>query len=121
MDQRWPRIRPGCLTNSDGVCLLRHLDQPWHNTYGLTHPFFTFQDVNVNGEGSESTEGQWDGNSAYFDYKVNVDKTGKTFAGKMVLKIVQGPDPYDPNATVLFTGTFNLSATKLGVDKNLLP
>ena len=92
-----------------------------HNTYGLTHPFFTFQDVNVNGEGSESTEGQWDGNSAYFDYKVNVDKTGKTFAGKMVLKIVQGPDPYDPNATVLFTGTFNLSATKLGVDKNLLP
>lgn len=92
-----------------------------HNTYGLTHPFFTFQDVNVNGEGSESTEGPWDGNSAYFDYKVNVDKTGKTFAGKMVLKIVQGPDPYDPTATVLFTAAFNLSATKLEVDRSLLP
>jgi hypothetical protein len=91
------------------------------NRYGLTHPFFTFQDVNTNGEGSESTEGQWDGNSAYFAYQVNVDKTGETFAGKMVLKIVQGPDPYDPNATVLFTGTFNLSASKIKVDKKLLP
>jgi hypothetical protein len=91
------------------------------NKYGLTHPFFTFQDVNTNNEGSESTEGQWDGNSAYFDYKVKVDKEGETFAGKMLLKIVQGPDPYDPNATVLFTATFNLSATKLEVDRSLLP
>lgn len=92
-----------------------------HNTYGLTHPFFTFQDANSNGEGSEATEGQWDGNSAYFDYKVTVDKHGKTFTGKEVVKIVLGPDPYDPNATVLFTGTFNLSATKLEVDRSLLP
>ena len=92
-----------------------------HRTYGLTHPFFTFQDVNSNGEGSEATEGQWDGNSAYFNYKVTVDKDGKTFTGKEVVKVVQGPDPYDPNATVLFTGTFNLSATKIEVDKSLLP
>jgi hypothetical protein len=92
-----------------------------HNTYGLTHPFFSFQDVNSNGEGSETTLGQWDGNSAYFDYKVKVAKNGKTFTGKTVVKFVQGPDPYDPGATVLFTGTFDLSATKLGVDKSLLP
>jgi len=39
----------------------------------------------------------------------------------MALKIVQGPDPYDPNATVLFTATFNLSASKVEVDKKLLP
>ena len=90
-------------------------------TYGLTHPFFTFQDVNSNGEGSEATEGQWDGNSAYFNYTVTVDKSGKTFTGKEMIKGVQGPDPYDPNATVLFTGTFNLSATKVEVDKSLLP
>jgi hypothetical protein len=91
------------------------------NTYGLTHPFFTFQDPNVNGEASEATEGQWDGNSAYFDYRVTVDKTGKAFTGKTVLKVVQGPDPYDPSATVLFTSTANLAATKLEVDKSLLP
>jgi len=92
-----------------------------NNSYGLTHPFFTFQDVNTNGEGGESTEGQWDGNSAYFDYKVTVGKDGKTFSGKEVVTIVQGPDPYDPNATVLFTGIFNLSASKIEVDKKLLP
>jgi hypothetical protein len=91
-------------------CLPAHLD-----------PLFTFQDVNSNSEGGEATEGQWNGNSAYFDYKATVDKDGKTFTGKQVIKIVQGPDPYDPNATVLFTGTFNLSATKLGVDRSLLP
>jgi hypothetical protein len=91
------------------------------NTYGLTHPFFTFQDPNVNGEGSEVTEGQWDGNSAYFDYRVTVDKTGKAFTGKMVVKVVQGPDPYDQSATVLFTSTANLAATKLEVDRSLLP
>jgi hypothetical protein len=90
------------------------------NTYGLTHPFFTFQDPNF-GEGSEATEGQWDGNSAYFDYRVTVDKTGKAFTGKMVVKVVQGPDPYDPSATVLSTSTANLAATKLEVDRSLLP
>lgn len=34
-------------------------------TYGLTHPFFSFQDINSNGEGTETTEGMWDGTSGY--------------------------------------------------------
>lgn len=92
-----------------------------HNTYGLTHPFFDFMDPNVNGEGDETTEGQWDGNSGYFNYTVTVSNHGRTFTGKEVVKIVQGPDPYDPNAAVLFTGNFNLSATKVAVDRSLLP
>jgi hypothetical protein len=92
-----------------------------HHTYGLTHPFFDYQDVNSNGEGSEATEGQSDGNSGYFDYKVTVDKDGDSFTGKEVVKVVQGLDPYDPTATVIFTGTYNLSATKIKVDKSLLP
>ena len=33
------------------------------NTYGLTHPFFDFMDVNANGEGTEATAGTFDGTS----------------------------------------------------------
>jgi hypothetical protein len=91
------------------------------NTYGLTHPFYTFQDPNSNGEGTESTEGQWDGNSGYFDYTLTVSKDGQSFTGKEILKVVQGPDPYDPKATVLFSVNLTLSATKFAVDTSLLP
>ena len=91
------------------------------NTYGLTHPYFTFMDANTNGEGSESTEGQWDGNSGFFNYKVTVSRDGKNFTGKEIVKVVQGPNPYDPGATVLFTATFSLSASKVEVDSSLLP
>lgn len=92
-----------------------------HNTYGLTHPFFTFMDVNSNGEGTETTEGQWDGNSAYLNYAVTVAEDGKSFTGKVLLKLVQGPNPYDPDAQVLFTATYTLSATKIEVNKTQLP
>ena len=93
-----------------------------HNTYGLTHPFFDFQDPNVKGEGTEATEGQWDGNSGYFDYTMTVSKDGKSFTGKENVVVVQGPNPYDKNATVLFSATnLNLTATKITVDTSLLP
>ena len=92
-----------------------------HNTYGLTHPFFTFMDVNSNGEGTETTEGQLDGNSAYENYTVSIAEDGKSFAGKVLIKVVQGPNPYDPDAQVLFTVTYALSATKIEVNKTQLP
>ena len=91
------------------------------DTYGLTHPFFDFQSVNDNGEGTENTEGQWDGTSGFFDYTVTVSKDGKSFTGKENVKVVQGPNPYDPNATVLATFTATLSATKVSVNTSQLP
>ena len=91
-------------------------------TYGLTHPFFNFNDPNVNGEGTEETEGQWDGTSAVIGYTITVAKDGTTFTGKENFKVVSGPDPYDPNAEVLFTQTgLTVSATKIEVDRSQLP
>jgi hypothetical protein len=89
-------------------------------TYGLTHPFFNFQDVNSNGEGSEATEGQWDGTSGFFNYTVTVWNHGTRFTGNENLTIVEGANPYDPSATVLFTTTATLSATKVSVDTSRL-
>jgi hypothetical protein len=90
-------------------------------TYGLTHPFFSFQDPNSNGEGTEETEGQWDGTSGFFNYTITVSKDGKGFTGKEFVQLVEGPNPYDPSATVLFTGNFTLSATKIRVNTSQLP
>jgi hypothetical protein len=91
-------------------------------TYALTHPFFTFMDPNANGEGSEATEGFSDGNSGYFNYVVTVSNDGSGFTGKENLKLVQGLNPYDPSAAVLFSETgLTLSATKIEVDTSLLP
>ena len=90
-------------------------------TYGLTHPFFDFQSLNDNGEGTENTEGQWDGTSGFFDYTVTVSKDGKSFTGKENVKVVEGANPYDPNAKVLATFTATLSATKVSVDTSQLP
>lgn len=92
-------------------------------TYGLTHPFFTFMDPNANGEGTESTEGFSDGNSGYFNWVVTVANDGESFTGKANFKIVVGLNPYDPNAKVLAqgSGAATLSATKIEVDRSLLP
>ena len=91
-------------------------------TYGLTHPFFNFKDPNVNGEGDETTEGQWDGTTGLITYTVTVSQDGKTFTGKEDFKIIQGPDPYDPNATVLSDITdMTVTAKKIEVDKTQLP
>jgi hypothetical protein len=91
------------------------------NTYGLTHPFFDFMDVNANGEGTAATVGTSDGTSGYFNYTVTVAKDGKTFTGKENVVVVTGLNPYDPAATVLFTATENLAATKISVNPSQLP
>ena len=80
------------------------------NTYGLTHPFFNYSPVT----------GIWDGTSGYFNYTVTVSDDGKTFTGRENGKgPVTGPNPYT-GAGATFSGV-NLSATKIEVDKSLLP
>jgi hypothetical protein len=91
------------------------------NTYGLTHPFFDFMDVNANGEGTPETAGTFDGTSGYFNYTVTVSKDGRTFTGKESVVVVNGPNPYDPTATVLFTASESLAATKVSVNLSQLP
>jgi hypothetical protein len=92
------------------------------DTYGLTHPFFDFQDVNSNGEGTEATAGQFDGTSGFFDYTVTVSKDGNTLTGRENYTIVQGLNPYDPTAKVLFMAVGStLTATKVAVNLSQLP
>ena len=78
-------------------------------------------DVNANGEGSQATEGTFDGTSGYFNYTVTVAKDGKTFSGKESFVVVSGLNPYDPGATVLFTASVNLAATRISVNLSKLP
>jgi hypothetical protein len=91
------------------------------NTYGLTHLFFDFMDVNSNGEGTPATVGHFDGTSGLLNYTVTGSKDGKTFTGKENIVVVNGPNPHDPAATVLFTATENLAATKISVNLSQLP
>ena len=80
------------------------------HTYALTHPFFDYN----------GTTGIWDGTSGYFNYTVTVSNDGKTFTGRENCKgPVTGPNPYT-GAGATFSGV-NLSATKIEVDKSLLP
>jgi|SRR5271166_2506424 len=81
------------------------------HTYGLTHPFFNY----------DSVTGIWNGTSGYFNYTVTVSKDGKTFTGKENgVPNVPGPNPYAGGGTGAFSGV-DLSATKIEVDKSLLP
>ena len=91
------------------------------NTYGLVHPYFFFQDVNTNGEGSESTEGQPDGNSGYYACTITVAKDGNSFQSKCHAKTVVGVDPLNPNATVLSEGDFGIQGKRIALDPTLLP
>jgi hypothetical protein len=80
-------------------------------TYGLSHPFFDFV----------PSTGIWDGTSGYLNYTVTVSKDGKTFTGKENGKFgVPGPNPYTGAGGTPFSG-LALSATKIEVDKSLLP
>jgi hypothetical protein len=80
------------------------------HSYGLTHPFFNYN----------SSTGVWDGTSGYFNYVVTVSEDGKTFTGKENgVNGVPGPNPYTGKGTP-FSG-LTLSATKIEVDKSLLP
>jgi len=91
------------------------------NTYGLVHPYFFFQDVNTNGEGSENTEGQPDGNSGFYACTITVATDGNSFQSKCHAKTVAGIDPLDPHATVLSEGDFGIQGKRIGVDQTLLP
>jgi hypothetical protein len=71
------------------------------DTYGLTHPFFDFQDLNSNGEGTEATEGQFDGNSGFFDYTVTVSKDGNSFSGRENYTIGKGAQSIRSNGSSL--------------------
>jgi hypothetical protein len=91
------------------------------NIYGLVHPFFSFQDVNSNGEGSENTEGQPDGNSGFYACTITVAKDGNSFQSKCHGKEVTGVDPFDPSATVLGEGDFGIQGKRIALDHTLLP
>ena len=78
-------------------------------TYALTHPFFDYDE-----------HGVWDGTSGYFNYVVTVSRDGKSFTGKEnSVSGVQGPNPYAGTEKPI--GGPTLSATKIEVDKSLLP
>jgi len=80
-------------------------------TYGLTHPFYDY----------DATTGLWTGTSGHFDCVVTVSKDGKTFTGAENYKDgISGPNPYTGTGGFVFNGT-TLSATKIEVDKSLLP
>lgn len=80
-------------------------------TFALTHGYFDY----------DGTTGMWNGNSGYFDYVVTVSKDGKTFTGVAnQTDQVPGPNPFAGGGTP-YTGTLTLSATKIEVDKSLLP
>ena len=97
----------------------------WKNlqgsTYGLVHPYFFFQDVNTNGEGSENTEGQWDGNSGFYACTITVAIDGNSFQSKCHAKTVVGVDPFSSSATVLSEGDFGIQGKRIGLDQTLLP
>jgi hypothetical protein len=79
-------------------------------TYGLTHPYFEY----------DPSTGIWAGTSGYFNYTVTVSRDGTTFTGKENGKFgVPGPNPYATGGTP-FSG-LTVSATKIKVDKSLLP
>jgi hypothetical protein len=82
-----------------------------NRTYALTHGYFDY----------DGTTGLWNGNSGYFDYIVTVSKDGSTFTGVAnQIDQVPGPNPFAGGGTP-YTGTLTLSATKIEVNKSLLP
>jgi hypothetical protein len=69
---------------------------------------------------TDRTTGLWDGTSGYFNYTVTVANDGNSFTGKENFTFeVPGTNPYAGGGTS-FSG-FTLSATKIEVDKSLLP
>lgn len=90
------------------------------HTYALTHPFFNYKGVPSGANAVPPDAGEWDGTSGYFNYVVSVSDDGKTFTGKENgVNGVPGPNPYAGTGTP-FSG-LTLSATKIRVDKSLLP
>ena len=91
------------------------------NIYGLVHPFFNFQDVNSNGEGTEGTEGQPDGTSGFYACNIDLAKDSNSFQSKCHVKLVAGMDPFNSNAAVLFQGDFGIQGKRIVFDQALIP
>jgi len=91
------------------------------NTYGLVHPFFNFQDVNSNGEGTETTEGQPDGTSGFYACTIDLAKDGNSFQSKCHARVVTGVDPFNSSAAVLGEGDFGIQGKRIAFDQSLLP
>ena len=95
-------------------------------TYGLSHPYFIFKDPNFGQSHpelgwTEDNEGEFAGASCLFLERVTVDKSGNNYAGTGGVKCVLGPDPFDPTATVIFTGNSTITAKRVTVDVSQLP
>jgi hypothetical protein len=92
------------------VCYGRWIKLKNH-TYGLTHPLYDY----------DAMTGVWLGTSGHFEYTVTVSKDGTTFTGaENFTDGVSGPNPYTGTGGTTYTG-ITLSATKIEVDKSLLP
>jgi len=94
-----------------GVVCYGHWIKLKSRTYGLTHPYFDF----------DLSTGIWAGTSGYLNYVVTVSKDGSTFTGvESGIDGVSGPNPYTGSGGSTFN-SINLSATKIEVNKSLLP
>ena len=79
-------------------------------TYAMTHPYFDMS----------AATGLWEGTSGYFDVIATVSKDGKTFTCiSNITDGVPGPNPYAGGGTP--TTGYTCTATKIEVDKSLLP
>jgi hypothetical protein len=86
-----------------------------NRTYGLTHPAFNFLTA-------EDHEGEPDPNSsALILERVTVSKDGNSLQGTGFYKTIQGMDPLDPNATVLYSENLVITGKRVQVDQSQLP
>jgi hypothetical protein len=85
------------------------------------HPFFNFQDVNSNGEGTEATEGQPDDTSGFYACNIDLAKDGNSFQSKWYVKLVAGMDPFNSNAAILFQGDVGIQGKRIAFDHTLVP
>ena len=93
-----------------------------NRTYGLSHPYFLFADPTHPEVGwTEDNEGQFAGYSCVELERVTVDKSGTNYAGPVLFKCVLGADPFDPTASVVFTGEATINAKRVTVDVSQLP
>jgi hypothetical protein len=90
-------------------------------TYGLNHPAFLFF---VEGQfpfPNEDQEGQLQSVSIDILARVTVDKSGDTFTGTGIVKVIAGIDPLDPSASVLGTENLIITGKRVKVDVSQLP
>jgi hypothetical protein len=87
-----------------------------NRTFGLNHPAFTFLTEPEDQEGQLNTSYSID-----ILGRVTVDKSGDTFAGPGIIKVIAGTDPLDPAAQVLFAENITMTGKRVKVDVSQLP